>query len=127
MQPAFLVRLRMLKQHVHALALACRHPRTPWYAKAWVALVVAYALSPIDLIPDFVPVLGAVDDLVLMPLGIWVGLRLVPPEVMAECREAAAGTAYRVRGALVAAAVVIVIWLACAIGIGLWLWAYRRS
>jgi len=127
LRPALFVRLHMLRQHVYALALACRHPRTPWYAKAWVALVVAYALSPIDLVPDFVPVLGAVDDLVLIPIGIWVGLRLVPPQVMAECREAAAGTAHRVRWALLAAAAVILIWLTCATGIGWWLWARWRS
>lgn len=127
MRPTLLARLHMLRQHLYALALACRHPRTPWYAKAWVALVAAYALSPIDLVPDFVPVLGALDDLVLIPIGIWVGLRLVPPQVMAECREATDGAAHRARGALVAAAAVVLVWLVCAAGAGWWLWGRWRN
>jgi uncharacterized membrane protein YkvA (DUF1232 family) len=82
-------RVRHLKAETHALYLAARHPGTPWYAKLFVAGVVAYAFSPIDLIPDFVPVLGYLDDLVLIPLGIAVAIRLIPPEVLAECRERA--------------------------------------
>jgi len=80
-----------LKKETHALYLASRHPRTPWYAKAFIAAVVAYAVSPIDLIPDFIPVLGYLDDLVLVPLGIAVALRMIPPPVMAECRVRAHG------------------------------------
>lgn len=80
---------KKLKGEVYALYLACRHPDTPWYAKVWIGLVVAYALSPIDLIPDFIPVLGYLDDLILVPLGIALALKLVPPPVMAECRERA--------------------------------------
>src|SRR5512137_362302 len=75
---------RRLKVETYALYLACRDPRTPWYAKAWAVLVVAYAFSPIDLIPDFVPVLGYLDDLVIIPLGIWLALRMIPPAVMAD-------------------------------------------
>jgi len=71
-------RARELKIQVHALGLACRDPRTPWYAKAFAALVAAYALSPIDLIPDFIPVLGQLDDLLLVPLGVAVAVRLIP-------------------------------------------------
>jgi len=71
----------------NALALAYRDPRTPWYARAWVAIVLAYALSPIDLIPDFIPVVGYLDDLVLVPLGIWLALRMIPSKVMSDCRE----------------------------------------
>jgi uncharacterized membrane protein YkvA (DUF1232 family) len=70
-------RARELKIQVHALGLACRDPRTPWYAKAFAALVAAYALSPIDLIPDFIPVLGQLDDLLLVPLGVAVAVLLV--------------------------------------------------
>ena len=83
-------RVQRLKTEVYALYLAYRDPRTPWYAKIVVALVVGYALSPIDLIPDFVPVLGYLDDLLLLPLGILLALRLIPAEVMAECRARAA-------------------------------------
>jgi uncharacterized membrane protein YkvA (DUF1232 family) len=85
----FKKRVRHLKSETHALYLAARHPDTPWYAKLIVAGVVAYAFSPIDLIPDFVPVLGYVDDLILIPLGIAVAIRLIPPGVLAECRARA--------------------------------------
>lgn len=80
---------RSLKEDTYALYLAYRDPRTPWYAKVWAALVVAYAFSPIDLIPDFIPVLGYLDDLLLVPLGIFLALKLIPAEVMAESREKA--------------------------------------
>src|SRR5437763_12027806 len=79
-----------LKREVHAIYLAARDPRTPWYAKALAVAVAGYALSPIDLIPDFVPVLGYLDDLLIVPLGILAVVRLIPPEVMAESRAAAA-------------------------------------
>jgi uncharacterized membrane protein YkvA (DUF1232 family) len=80
---------RALKADTYALYLAYRDPRTPWYAKVWAALVVAYAFSPIDLIPDFIPVLGYLDDLLLVPLGVFLALKLIPAEVMAECRQQA--------------------------------------
>ena len=79
---------RSLKRDVVALWLAARDPRVPWYAKAMAGLVAAYALSPIDLIPDFIPVLGYVDDLIIVPAGIWLVVRMIPPELMAEFREA---------------------------------------
>ena len=75
-----------LRTEIFALYLSIRDPRTPWYAKALATLVVAYALSPIDLIPDFIPVLGHLDDVILLPLGIWLTARLIPPEVLAEHR-----------------------------------------
>ena len=78
-----------MKIQVHALLLAYRDPRTPWYAKALAVLVAAYALSPIDLIPDFIPVLGQLDDLLLVPLGIALAVRLIPREVLADCRARA--------------------------------------
>jgi uncharacterized membrane protein YkvA (DUF1232 family) len=81
---------RALKRDVHAVYLAARDPRTPWYAKALALLVAGYALSPIDLIPDFIPVVGYLDDLILVPAGIWLVIRLIPPQVMAEHRERAA-------------------------------------
>jgi uncharacterized membrane protein YkvA (DUF1232 family) len=102
---------RVLKRDTIALYLAARDPRTPWYAKVLAAVVVAYALSPIDLIPDFIPVLGYVDDLILVPAGIALVLRLVPPEVMADCRERARTRADRPISRI-GAAVVVGIWLA---------------
>jgi uncharacterized membrane protein YkvA (DUF1232 family) len=80
--PTWRERLRTLQRDTLALYLAARDVRTPWYAKMVAAAVAAYALSPIDLIPDFVPVLGYVDDLVLVPLGLIIAVRLVPPHVM---------------------------------------------
>jgi uncharacterized membrane protein YkvA (DUF1232 family) len=77
---------RALTTEITALYWAYRDPRTPWYARAWVVLVVAYALSPVDLIPDFVPILGYVDDLLLLPLGIWLALRLIPKPVIEDAR-----------------------------------------
>jgi uncharacterized membrane protein YkvA (DUF1232 family) len=102
---------RRLKQDVVAIALATRDPRVPWYAKALGACVIAYALSPIDLIPDFVPVIGYLDDLVLVPLGLLLMLRLIPAPVMAEHRAAAAELAHR-PVSYAGAAAIIVIWLA---------------
>jgi uncharacterized membrane protein YkvA (DUF1232 family) len=81
---------RLLKGEILALFLAVKHPATPWYAKALVALIVGYALSPIDLIPDFIPVLGYLDDFVLLPLGIALAIRLIPPFVLDDCRRQAA-------------------------------------
>jgi uncharacterized membrane protein YkvA (DUF1232 family) len=74
---------------VYALYLACRDPRVPWYAKALAAALVAYALSPIDLIPDFVPALGYLDELIVIPLGVLLVRRLVPDDVLADCRARA--------------------------------------
>lgn len=80
---------RSIKRDVIALWLAPRHPRVPWHAKVVAAAVAAYALSPIDLIPDFIPVLGYLDDLLIVPAGIWLAVKLIPPDVMAELRQAA--------------------------------------
>ena len=80
---------RRLKREAMVVYLACRHPRTPWYAKLLAGCVVAYAFSPIDLVPDFIPVLGYVDDVILIPLGVALVLRLLPADVVAECRAEA--------------------------------------
>jgi uncharacterized membrane protein YkvA (DUF1232 family) len=80
---------RHFKSEIHALYLAYKDPRVPRAAKVFTAAVVGYALSPIDLIPDFIPVLGYLDDLVLLPLGIWLALKMIPPEVLEECRQKA--------------------------------------
>ena len=107
-------RARRLKSETVALYLACRDPRTPWLAKAVAGAVVAYALCPIDLIPDFVPVLGYLDDVVIVPAGLLLALKLVPPAVMADCRVRAQAIAERPvsRGAAV---VVVAIWVAAAL------------
>jgi uncharacterized membrane protein YkvA (DUF1232 family) len=107
-------RARALKRDTYALFLACRDPRVPWYAKALAAAVVAYALSPIDLIPDFIPVLGYLDDLLLVPLGLALALRLIPAPVMAECRREAAARLAAGSGrprSRAGAAVVVAVWL----------------
>ena len=104
-------RARALKQETLALYFAFRDPRTPWYARAFVALVVAYALSPIDLIPDFVPVLGYVDDLILVPAGIALALKLIPPQVMAEARVTAASQRAERRVGFIGAGIIALIWI----------------
>jgi uncharacterized membrane protein YkvA (DUF1232 family) len=105
-------RARALKTELHALYLAYRDPRVPWYARLLAAAVVAYAFSPIDLIPDPIPVLGYLDDLVLVPLGIALALRMIPPDVLAECRARAEAVMATGRPTnWVAAAVIVGIWL----------------
>jgi uncharacterized membrane protein YkvA (DUF1232 family) len=102
---------RRIMLDAHAVYLVARDARTPWYAKALAVCVAAYALSPIDLIPDFIPVLGYLDDIVIVPLGILAVIKLVPPDVMAESRAAAAlAAAPPVSRA--AAVVVVVLWAA---------------
>jgi uncharacterized membrane protein YkvA (DUF1232 family) len=110
-----------MKRDVAALWLAARDPRVPWHAKAVAALVAAYALSPVDLIPDFVPVLGYLDDLIIVPLGIALAVRLIPPAVLADLRARAKRRARprSVAGLLLVAA----IWLAA---LALVAWAMWR-
>jgi uncharacterized membrane protein YkvA (DUF1232 family) len=102
---------RTVKRDVHALYLASRDPRVPWYGKAFAVLVAAYALSPIDLIPDFIPLLGFLDDVILLPLGIWAVIRLIPADVMAEHRELAAAAQDR-HVSKTAAVMIVLIWAA---------------
>lgn len=117
-------RVRHLKAETFALYLAARDPRTPWYAKLLVAGIVAYALSPIDLIPDFVPVLGYLDDLILIPIGIALAIKLVPSQVLADCRARAQETIQNGKPvSRVAGAVIVVIWLALAAFC--FVWAYE--
>jgi uncharacterized membrane protein YkvA (DUF1232 family) len=101
---------RRLIRDVHAVYLAAYDPRVPWYAKILAGAVAGYALSPIDLIPDFIPVLGYADDLIIVPLGIWLVVSLIPNEVMAECRAKADAAAQRPRSTTAAAAI-IAIWV----------------
>ncbi len=112
-------RAGQLKTEVYALYLAYKDPRSPWYPRFLAALVVAYAFSPIDLIPDPIPVLGYLDDLVLIPLGVYLALRLIPPEVMVECRKKANLVIAEGKPVNKAAAVVIVlIWIGVALMVG---------
>jgi uncharacterized membrane protein YkvA (DUF1232 family) len=108
---------RTLKRETYAVYLACRDPRVPWYGRLLAACIVGYAFSPIDLIPDFVPVLGYLDDLILIPLGIALLLKVIPSEVMAECREKAAiSMAGGKPRNWIAAAIIVLIWIGLAIG-----------
>jgi uncharacterized membrane protein YkvA (DUF1232 family) len=105
-------RARQLKLEIYALYLAQRDPRTPWYAKVLTAIVVAYAFSPLDLIPDFVPILGYLDDLVLVPLGITLALKAVPAAVMTECRQRAQERlSSDWPGGRIAGAVIVLLWI----------------
>jgi uncharacterized membrane protein YkvA (DUF1232 family) len=118
-------RAQALRREVTTLYLACRDPRVPWYAKALAAGLVAYALSPIDLIPDFVPILGYLDDLILVPLGIMLALRMVPPVVLDDCRARAGAELGAGRPAGRAAMLAIMgIWL---VSIALVAWLVARA
>jgi uncharacterized membrane protein YkvA (DUF1232 family) len=101
---------REMKRDVHALYLAARDPRVPWYAKAVALFVAGYALSPIDLIPDFIPVIGYLDDVIIVPLGILLAVRLIPPDILAEHRAAADEAALR-PASRTAALVIVAIWI----------------
>jgi uncharacterized membrane protein YkvA (DUF1232 family) len=112
---------RRLRRDAVVLWLAARDDRVPWYAKALAGLVAAYALSPIDLIPDFIPVLGYLDDLILLPLGIAAAVRMIPPEVLSDLQRQATALMGRPRSRAGAVAIVLV-WLATTAGLAAWLW-----
>ena len=116
---------RALKRDVVALWIAARDPRTPLPAKLIAGAVAAYALSPVDLIPDFIPVLGYLDDLLIVPLGMALAIRLVPPTLMAEFRALAAERAKRPNSYAVAA-MIVVAWLSAGAGVTYWLWRQVR-
>ncbi len=113
---------RTLKRDITALYLAARDPRVPWYAKAVAACVAGYALSPIDLIPDFVPILGYLDDLILVPLGIMLAIRLIPAPILSDLRRTAADQLARRPTSWIGAIAIIGIWLVCA-ALAAW-WTY---
>lgn len=114
-------RARELKADVLALYVAVRHPRTPWYAKLLIAGIVAYALSPIDLIPDFIPVLGFLDEIILLPLGIALAIKAIPADVMLECRaRAAAASVDAKRMGRVGAVAIVLVWIAVIVLAGIW-------
>jgi uncharacterized membrane protein YkvA (DUF1232 family) len=114
---------RNLKRDVYVVWLAGRDPRVPRHTKILALVTAGYALSPIDLIPDFIPVLGLLDDLILVPLGLWLTLRSIPPPLLQELRaQAAAGSAPSRSGRLAAAAIVMV-WVA--VGVAAMIWGMR--
>lgn len=114
-----------IRVDAHAAWLAARDPRTPWYARAFGLVVTAYALSPIDIIPDFIPILGLLDDAVLIPFGIWLFLKMLPEGVFEEHRITAAAAAER-PGSILGAILVVTLWLLAAAAItALLAWHYR--
>jgi uncharacterized membrane protein YkvA (DUF1232 family) len=113
----------LVKRDVHAIYCAARDPRVLWYAKALAICVAGYALSPIDLIPDFVPILGYMDDVIIVPLGILIVAKLIPPEIMAEHRALGAATQGRAVSHT-AAIVITIVWTACIVLAG---WICYRS
>lgn len=111
---------KLLKGEVFALYYAYKDPRVPWYAKIFIIIVVGYAFSPIDLIPDFIPILGYLDDFILIPLGVSIALKMIPAPVMEDARRKAAETKVKIKN-WVAAVIIIALWLA------LILWLLWRS
>jgi uncharacterized membrane protein YkvA (DUF1232 family) len=122
-------RARSLKTETHAVYLAAVDRRTPWHARALLLLIVAYALSPIDLIPDFIPVLGYLDDLILIPAGIAFALRLIPAEIMLQARATASRAHANPRIGIAGAVIVALIWAAVIVAIlaTAWRWIRTRS
>jgi uncharacterized membrane protein YkvA (DUF1232 family) len=112
-------RAERLKSETYTLYFAYRHPRTPWYAKVFAALVVGYAFGPIDPIPDFIPGVGLLDEMVVVPIGVLIAAKMIPADVFAECREKARGQAEK-PVSRVAAVVVLAMWLLC-VGLAVWL------
>ena len=103
---------KKLKQEIYALYLAYKDPRVSWYAKIFIVIIVGYAVSPIDLIPDFIPVIGYLDDLILLPLGIVLAIKMIPREVMEECRKESAKGIKDKKIAVIGLIIIISIWVA---------------
>lgn len=107
-------RARQLSAQTYALYLAYRHPRTPWYARVFAALVVGYVFSPIDPIPDFIPGVGLLDEMVVVPIGVLIAAKLIPRDVFGECKQKAREVAEGEKPvSRVAAVVVVAVWLLC--------------
>jgi uncharacterized membrane protein YkvA (DUF1232 family) len=100
-----------LKTEIYALYLVYKDPRVPWYKKAFIFIIIAYAINPLDLIPDFIPVLGYLDDLIIIPLGIYLALKMIPKEILKECREKARREPIKMKTRWVVAAIIVFIWL----------------
>lgn len=122
MKPSLLHKLRV---EVHAAWLAARDPRTPWYARLFGLCLTAYALSPIDLVPDFIPILGLVDDALLIPVGLWLFLKMLPDGLFEECKAKAEEAAERPRSSL-GALLVVLVWVVIALlALGVLAWNYN--
>lgn len=102
---------RALKKEAYAIYLAARDPRTPWYAKLLIFFVVAHTFSPIDLIPDFIPILGYLDDLIITPGGIWLAVRLIPTEVLEEARAMASAQSVDRRVGIIGMGIILIVWI----------------
>ena len=121
-------KIRNLNQKIYILYLAYRHPSTPWYAKAFAALVIGYAFSPIDLIPDFIPILGYLDDLLLVPLGIGLALKMIPQVAFISAQEqAAAETEKQIPHQRIAGVIIIMIWVSLITLIVIWVISLTRN
>ncbi|AWI54874.1 hypothetical protein DEH84_16690 [Aquabacterium olei] len=118
---------RRMKRDVALVWFAARDPRTPTSVRLLALAVTAYALSPIDLIPDFIPVLGYLDDVILVPLGIWLIVRLLPPAVLADARARADALTERLPRVAAMAGLFILIWVVGAAAFGWWLWGRMAS
>ena len=110
-------RAKALKNEAFAVYLAAKDPRTPWYAKALVFFVVAHTFSPIDLIPDFIPVLGYLDDLVITPGGLWLAVRMIPPEVLEDARKTVTASGVGRDAGVAGAAVIVTVWIVISIAV----------
>lgn len=113
---------KLIKRDIMALYLAAKDSRVPWYAKVLAAMVAAYALSPIDLIPDFIPIIGYLDDLIILPLGIFLVIRMIPKAVMDDLRNQAEAKLIERPRSIIAAVVVIFIWVFCIVAFGWIMW-----
>lgn len=122
--PTWSEKLRRLKQNTYALWLASKDPRVPWLARIIIVVAVAYAISPIDLIPDFIPILGYLDDLLLLPLAIYLAIRLIPPDVWQHYQQQASQQIENPRLAIKAALVIVVLWIVAVGMLGSWLYPH---
>jgi uncharacterized membrane protein YkvA (DUF1232 family) len=104
-------KINEIKKNILVLSLAVRHPQMPWYAKLFTFLVISYALSPIDLIPDFIPILGYLDDVILIPIGVFLALKLIPEDVINECRANINEMSSSRKQGIYGAIAIILIWI----------------
>jgi len=100
-----------LKIEIYALYMAYKDPRVPWYKKVFLVLIISYAINPLDLIPDFIPILGHLDDLIIVPLGIYLAIKIIPKEILTECRKKAKNEPIRIKTRWIIATIIILSWL----------------
>ena len=117
-------RASALKREVYVLYLAARDPRTPWYAKLFVGCVIAYALSPIDLIPDPIPFIGYLDDLILLPLGIYLAIKMIPQPILAEYRTKGEARHEQLPKNRIAAAIILTLWIGGTVVLLRYIWRF---